>query len=50
MIDGKEQYWCTQHVCSKGTYNGLYCCHDDSDHPEWQARKDQFKANKEKNR
>ena len=47
-IDGKLQYWCTQHVCPKGRYNGLYCNHDDSGHPEWQKRKDEFKANKKK--
>ena len=47
-IDGKLQYWCTQHVCTKGRYNGLYCNHDDSGHPEWQRRKDEFKANKKK--
>ena len=47
-IDGKLQYWCTQHVCTKGRYNGLYCNHDDSGHPEWQRRKDEFKTNKKK--
>ena len=48
MIDGKLQYWCTQHVCPKGRYDGLYCNHDDLGHPDWQKRKDEFKANKKK--
>ena len=48
-IDGRLQYWCTQHVCPKGRYNGLYCNHDDAGHPEWQKRKDEFKAKKKGN-
>ena len=43
------QFWCTQHVCPKGRYDGLYCNHDDAGHSEWQAKKDEYKANKKKN-
>ena len=50
MIDGRKQYWCTQHKCPQGTYEGLYCNHDDSGHAEWQSQKDEFKANKKKNK
>ena len=34
MIDGRIQLWCTQHVCPKGRYNGLYCNRDDAGYPE----------------
>ena len=50
IIDGRKQFWCTQHKCPKGTYDGLYCNHDDSGHAEWQRKKDEFKANKKKNK
>ena len=50
MIDGRTQFWCTQHVCPKGRYNGLYCNHDDAGHPGWQIKKDAYKANKKQNK
>ena len=50
MIDGRMQFWCTQHKCPKGRHDVLYCNHDDAGHPEWQAKKYEFKASKKKNK
>ena len=45
-IDGKEMWWCKHHICPRGTYNGMYVMHPPEKHYEWQARKDEFKANR----
>ena len=39
IIDGKQMWWCPQHVHPKGEFNGLYMEHELDDHHIWVTEK-----------
>ena len=47
MIDRVLMYWCTLHICPRGTNTGLYCNRGNSGYTAWEDRKESYKANKE---
>jgi hypothetical protein len=39
IIDGKQMWWCPQHVHPRGKFNGLYMEHKPEEHHIWAAEK-----------